>query len=60
MEPKNKLFQCEICQASYQTKQGLKYHTMSIHEGRKPFACGICNTRFLRKSDLKVHAEIYI
>ena len=21
-------FQCEICQASYQTKQGLKYHTM--------------------------------
>ena len=24
MEPKNELFQCEICQASYQTKQGLK------------------------------------
>ena len=27
--------QCEICQASYQTKQGLKRHKLSVHDGSK-------------------------
>ena len=46
-------FQCEICQASFKHKQGLKRHNLSVHEGKKPFKCEICIVSFAQKSALK-------
>ena len=48
-------FQCEICQASFKYKQGLKRHKLSVHDGKKPFNCGICDATLALKHTLKGH-----
>ena len=53
--PERHSIQCEICQASYQTKQGLRIHKLSMHDGKKPFKCEICDASFSQKSDMKKH-----
>ena len=51
--PESQLIQCEICQLSYQTKQGLKRHKLAVHDGKKPFKCDMCDRSFADKGNLK-------
>ena len=49
--------QCEICQASFKYKQGLKRHKLSVHDGKKPFKCEICYYSCSQKPNLKRHVD---
>jgi uncharacterized Zn-finger protein len=42
----NKPFQCNVCNACFTRKQGLKCHNNSIHENKKPYKCNICDMSF--------------
>ena len=48
--PEKQSFQCEICQASFKYKQGLKRHKLSVHDGMKPFKCDICDATFTQNN----------
>ena len=53
----NKPFQCNVCNASFTRKQGLKIHINSIHEKKEPYKCSICDTSFTRRQGLKEHID---
>ena len=46
---KNK-YQCTICDRVFTSQNGLKYHSESVHEGKKPFQCLTCEVRFTTQS----------
>ena len=35
----DKSFQCDKCDSFFKSKQNLKRHMESVHEGKKPFLC---------------------
>ena len=46
---------CKLCDSSFATKQSLKKHIESLHEGKKPFECSICNAKIAQKGHLNYH-----
>ena len=48
-------YSCSICAARFMTKQGMKKHILSIHEGVKPFECDVCHSKFSQGHGLKKH-----
>ena len=51
----NKNLQCETCNYFFKTKETLKRHITSVHEGKKPFKCDICTRNFARNAHLLLH-----
>ena len=51
-----KLFQCDICNSSYGTKNSLKVHFNDFHVETRAFVCKICGSSFKTKYHLKQHA----
>ena len=39
---------CNICSSLLKTKQGLKSHIASVHDGKKSFKCNVCDANFAR------------
>ena len=50
-----KRHKCDICDYFFITKQSLKGHIESVHEGKKPFNCKICDKDFTQKGALNIH-----
>ena len=46
---------CYICSSLFKTKQGLKSHIASVHDGKKSFKCNVCDARFARRDALNRH-----
>ena len=44
-----KQLKCDICKSVFKTKETLKRHIQTVHEGKKPFTCKICDTSFAKK-----------
>ena len=49
---------CEICSSIFKTKETLKRHLQTVHEGKKPYKCDICDSSFSEKAKLKAHISI--
>ena len=52
---KRKKIKCDICNAEFKSKHGMKGHIATIHEGKKQFKCDICDTNFKTKHGMKGH-----
>ena len=50
-----KKYNCEHCEKTFKTKNGLKSHTINDHENKEPFQCLSCNQFYQNKNDLKRH-----
>ena len=48
------LLKCNFCQTRIRTKDSMKRHIKSVHEGKKPFKCNICPSAFFQNYRLKV------
>ena len=46
---------CNICDASFYSKQSLNNHIKFVHEGKKPFKCNLCDASFPYKNALNGH-----
>lgn len=46
--------QCSICDKTYKTMAGLKYH-LKTHTGVKPFTCPYCKKKFTANVNLNAH-----
>ena len=46
---------CNICSSLFKTKQGLKSHIASVHDGKKSFKCNVCDASFARRDKLNRH-----
>ena len=44
---------CEICSSLFKTKENLKRHIESVHEGKKPYKCDTGDANFLLPQSLK-------
>ena len=53
----DKTFQCDKCNSFFKSKQNMKWHMESVHEGKKQFQCSICSASLAQKFDLKRHME---
>ena len=51
----NEMWKCLICNKNYSSKQHLKRHLRSFHEGGKSLSCGKCDGQFENKRELKQH-----
>ena len=40
-----RLYICELCNARYADKSGLKSHIFCVHEGQKKFECELCPSK---------------
>ena len=47
-----KQFKCDICNAEFTSKHGMKGHIATIHGGKKAFKCVICEANFGHQSHL--------
>jgi len=52
----NGKFPCDQCNKHFATKQGLKVHIQSIHEGVK-YACNQCDKQFIQPVHLATHIQ---
>ena len=52
-----KNFQCQNCSKLYSSKDYLKRHIYSVHEGHKDYECDICNKSFSQNYELKSHVQ---
>ena len=52
-----KLFQCDICNSSYEAKHNLKRHFNDFHVETRAFVCKICGSSFKTKHHLKQHTS---
>ena len=50
-------FQCQNCSKLYSSKDYLKRHIYSVHEGHKDYKCDICNKSFSQNHELKSHVQ---
>ena len=48
---------CTICNARLSTKDNLRHHIASIHEGKRPHQCKVCTKSFSKNSDLNIHVK---
>ena len=53
-------FNCNQCQSSFVTQQGLKIHQLTIHErggrfGERPYKCNQCQATYTQRSCLNYH-----
>lgn len=56
--PKNKVFECKVCNKTFGYKHVLQNHE-KVHTGEKSFLCTKCNKRFRRDHHLKVHMRLH-
>ena len=49
-------YKCKKCEASYKSKQALKYHTNSKHDGIR-YSCNQCEYQATQKGNLKIHKK---
>ena len=54
---RKKILNCNICNSLFVSKQQLKIHIFSVHEGKKLFQCDYCDTSFTQKGNLKVQVQ---
>ena len=52
-----KPLKCDECHSVFKTKQNLKRHIQSVHEGKKQHKCSICDYTFSQKGHVKQHIE---
>ena len=52
-------YDCNDCEKSFKTVQGLKYHEM-VHRGDKPFSCSVCDKSFKTAGQLKNHISVHM
>ena len=48
------MFQCEICDANFVQKGGLKKHITSVHDTKRSFNCDFCGNTLSRSEIAKV------
>ena len=55
------IFDCNLCDKSYNQKHGLIHHINIVHKGLKEFFCQLCADKFyfqrVRHDDLKIHIK---
>ena len=49
---------CQVCGKSFQTKNGLVFHTRKSHDNKTFFECRMCDLKFKYKHRLKYHMQI--
>ena len=52
------LLKCNFCHTRIKSKDSMKRHIESVHEGKRPFKCSICPSAFSQRNRLKVLFEI--
>jgi len=52
----DKIYKCELCESSYETRPGLITHTRAKHEGLR-YSCNKCEYRATQLGGLKRHQE---
>eukprot|EP00040_Diaphanoeca_grandis_P025810 m.143576 g.143576 ORF g.143576 m.143576 type:complete len:177 (-) comp30324_c0_seq1:58-588(-) len=57
-DPKNKLFTCAICGATFNRKSNLKVHQV-VHTKTKEYKCDSCGKRFGLKGALTAHMKVH-
>ena len=52
-----KLFNCpyHLCNRTFASKYGVRYHMKTFHEGKQPFQCNICDAKFTTKHGMTGH-----
>ena len=50
-----RLHECSICGHNSKTKNKMKIHIDSVHEGKKPHKCSFCDKSFSQKGSLILH-----
>ena len=50
----NMLLKCNFCHTRIKSKDSMKRHIESVHEGKRPFKCSICPSAFSQRNRLKV------
>merc|ERR1711887_4244 len=53
---KKKLYQCNICPASFEAPSLLRKHFV-VHGKKKTYPCGVCGKGFSREDSLKMHLK---
>lgn len=56
---KEKIYQCEYCEKSFNRAEHRKRHVRSIHTQEKPFVCQLCDKKFSRSDNLKQHIKVH-
>ena len=56
LAPGKQLYKCVNCEAIYNSKQALIYHTRSKHEGVR-YSCNQCEYQATRHDSLKTHKQ---
>ena len=52
-DPKEKVYFCNICTKSFQTRHQLTFHMKTIHDSIKKYRCESCSKLFSLVGDLK-------
>jgi len=54
---KKKPFSCQyhLCNRTFASKYGVRYHMKTFHEGKQPFNCNICDAKFTTKHGMRGH-----
>ena len=51
------MFNCEICESNFSTKDSLRRHVKIVHGEQKKFVCNVCSKTLRSKIDLNSHMK---
>ncbi|XP_076226945.1 uncharacterized protein LOC116432788 isoform X14 [Nomia melanderi] len=52
-------YQCEVCGASFFSRNGYQEHLNTQHSNDKPFQCEVCNATFRYRQGLRLHTKLH-
>ena len=57
-----KTHDCELCDATFKSKGGLRGHHTTVHDTTNAFRCQICGATFAQRNGLRLHIQgtVYI